>query len=99
MTMVIRMTFPQVLDKEQQTRSMLAAGSLGKCERVCFIDDYAGMQLSGEALSEEGVRDAFAEQGVDIQTIFSSLSAEENDMADDRLNDGVKKERLRPVGR
>ncbi|NRA38017.1 MAG: hypothetical protein HRU15_07750 [Planctomycetes bacterium] len=99
MTMVIRISFPTPLDKELQTRSMLAAGSLAKCQRVYFIDDYAAMQLSGEALSEEGVREAFSEQKIEITGIFSSLNAEENDAADDILSDGVKKERLRPIGR
>lgn len=97
--MRISIVFAAALDQENEVRARLAAASLAKCNRMQFNDDRTELYLSGEALSIERIREAFVEQDLSYQQIISTLNDEENEAADDVLEDGVKKERVRPIGR
>ena len=87
------------LDQEGEIRARLAAASLAKCNRMQFNEEKTELCLSGEALSIERVREAFAEQDMTVKHMNSTLNDEENEAADDVLEDTNKKERVRPIGR
>ncbi len=100
MAMRLNVVFPQALDKEGEIRARLAAASLAKCNRMHFNPEKTELILSGEALSVERIRDAFAEQQLPLAQIFSSLNDEENDAADDVVSEEKpSEERMRPIGR
>ncbi len=99
MAMKMTVIFAHALDQESEVRARLAAASLAKCNRMYFNEENTELYLSGEALSIERINEAFKEQELAFKQVLSTLSEEENEMADDVLEDGVKKERVRPIGR
>jgi hypothetical protein len=99
MAMKMTVIFNQPLDAEYVIRARLAAASLAKCNRMFFNDDKSELYLSGEALSIERIHEALKEQKLSVKQVLSTLNEEENEAADDVIEDGVKKERVRPIGR
>jgi hypothetical protein len=89
-------TFARPLDRDAQTRLMLAAAALAKTSRVRVRRGAYEAEVFGEAVGSERLRAALAAEGLTPERIDTSLDQAADQAADD-LGDGS--ERVRAIGR
>ena len=98
--MRLEIEFPKPLDSEQRTRFLLAIAALAKSRSVRWIQGGHAAEVMGEAMGRERVGEALRVAEIPVRAIHSSLTAEEDEQADDQDgDDGSGRERLRPIGR
>ena len=98
MAVRIDIEFPYPLGKETRTDFLLAIGDLAKAERVYFGRSGFNAVVMGEAMSREKVIAKLREYGLQPESVVSSLSEEEDSVADEKPSAG-RTERYKPIGR
>lgn len=100
MAMRIDLEFAQPLNRDQRIALHLALAALPKTSRVRVIKGGHAAVVMGEALGVERIRAALEQEGVQAESIRTSLSDEEDLRAEDVSEDhSAGTERLRPIGR
>lgn len=100
MTMRIDVDFDRPLTREQRTEFLLIVAGLAKSRAAAWRDGGHGAVVTGTALGRERVAEALAATSLPVTAVCSSLSDDEDAVADDTpAAAGSGRERLRPMGR
>jgi hypothetical protein len=89
-------TFARPLDRDAQTRLMLAAAALAKTTRVRVRRGAYDAEVFGEAVGTRRLREALLAEGLTPERIETSLD-DAGDRAADDIGDDA--ERVRAIGR
>lgn len=83
------------LDEETRIRASLAAAALAKTTRIQARRGSYQIEVFGEAMSRDSLRDALRAEGVEAERIDTTLDEAEDALADDH----GRAERVRAIGR
>ena len=97
MAMRLDLYFPRPLTREERTRCLIVVAGLSKSRRLRWVDGGYGAVISGTAMRKDRVRELLDEAEIPLERITSSLSDDEDAVADEVAKDG--RERFRPMGR